>query len=313
MSVRSTVLAASVLALALLLVSSAPAKRPPPPPPPGDSGAPRAPTNLRLTVNGPYSISMAWNASTDNSSNWWYCVQRDGLGCIRVDPPQTTISFPNLLPNTTFNYSVIAIDLAGNRSGSSNTVSYTTPPDTTAPTAPTLSVTGVWPTRVSVSWTTSVDDTSQVYYTLLADGSPYLSESLGYRSALVLDRAPSTTYVFKVTVRDRYGNTAESNVVSVTTPAVTDTTPPTAPTNLRLSSESAAPEIWLDWDQSTDDTDPQSQILYDVYLNGEPEHAAIGYGETVTYCRGEGPNTIAVRAVDTSGNASALSNEIVFC
>ena len=101
--------------------------------------------------------------------------------------------------------------------------------------------------------------------------------------------------------------------MSVTTPPVTDTVPPTAPTNLRLSSESAVPEIWLDWDQSTDDTDPQSQIMYDVYLNGEPEHAAIGYGETIVYCRGEGPNTIAVRAVDTSGNESAFSNEIVFC
>lgn len=114
-------------------------------------------------------------------------------------------------------------------------------------------------------------------------------------------------------MRDYFGNTAESNVVTVTTPAVTDTTPPTVPTNLRLSSEAVAPEIWLDWDQSTDDTDPQWQIMYDVYLNGELDHAAIGYGETITYCRGEGPNTIAIRAVDTSGNASAFSNEIVFC
>ena len=30
----------------------------------------------------------------------------------------------------------------------------------------------------------------------------------------------------------------------------------------------APPEAWLDWQQSTDDTDPQSEILYDVYLNG---------------------------------------------
>jgi hypothetical protein len=89
--------------------------------------------------------------------------------------------------------------------------------------------------------------------------------------------------------------------------------PPTAPTNLRLSSESTAPEIWLDWDQSTDDTDPQSQIMYDVYLNGVPEHAAIGSGSTIVYCRGEGPNTIAIRAVDTSGNVSELSNQLVFC
>jgi hypothetical protein len=93
-----------------------------------------------------------------------------------------------------------------------------------------------------------------------------------------------------------------------------DTTPPTAPTNLRLSSESSVPEIWLDWDQSADETDPQSQILYDVYVNGEfAEHAAIGHGDTIMYCQGEGPNTIAVRAVDTSGIASVFSNTITFC
>ena len=47
-------------------------------------------------------------------------------------------------------------------------------------------------------------------------------------------------------------------------------------------------------------------------MNGVPEHAAIGYGNTIVYCRGAGPNTIVVRAVDTSGNVSAPSNEIVF-
>ena len=314
MSVRSTVLAASVLVLALVFSSAAPAKKPPPPPPPPPPSDQSGPTNLRLTVNGPYSITLAWDASTGSSSSWWYCIQRDGLGCIRVDPPQTTFTFSRLWPGTTFNYSVIAITSTGNRSASSNTVTYTTPPDTTPPSAPTLSLTGVWPTRVSVAWTTSVDDVgSQVWYTLLVNGSPYGADMIGSRSGLVLDRSPATTYVFKVTVRDYFGNTNESNVVTVTTPAVTDTTPPTTPPNLRLSSESSSPEIWLDWDQSTDDTDPQSQILYDVDVNGVPEHAAVGYGETVVYCRGEGPNTITLRAVDTSGNQSAFSNEIVFC
>ena len=309
MSVRTTVLAASVVALSLTFAAAASAWRAP-----SDRTSPTTPTNLRITASGPNSISLAWNAATDNSSNWWYCVRRDGLGCFRVDRPQTTISFTKLLPDTTFNYSVIAIDANGNRSGSSNTVSYTTGPDTAPPTAPTLSVNTVWPTRISLSWTQSTDSVSnQVWYTLLADGSPYGADLIGYRSATVLDLAPSTTHVFKVTVRDRSGNTAESNVVSVTTPAKTDNVPPTAPTNLRLSSESSPPEIWLDWDQSTDDTDPQSQIMYDVYLNGVPEHAAIGYGSTIVYCRGEGPNTIEIRAVDTSGNVSEPSNQIVFC
>ena len=312
MPVRRTVLAASVLAVALafVFVAGASAKRPPPPP--GDTG-PTAPVNLGLTVNGPNSITLAWDASKTSARNWWYCIQRDGLGCIRVDPPQTTFTFSKLWPGTTFNYSVIAITSTGKRSAPSNTVTYTTPPDTTPPSAPTLSVTGVWPVRVSVAWTTSVDDVgSQVWYTLLVDGSPYGGDMLGSRSALVLDRSPARTYEFKVTVRDFFGNTNQSNVVTVTTPAVTDSTPPTTPTNLRLSPEASSPEIWLAWDQSTDDTDPQSQILYDVYVNGEPEHVAIGYSDELVYCRDTGPNRLTVQAIDTSGNASGHSNEVVF-
>ena len=314
MSVRSTVLAGSVIALALVFSSGASAKRPqPPPPPPPSDQAPTAPTNLRLTVNGPYSVTLAWDASSTNSSNWWYCIQRDGLGCIRVDPPQTTFTFSRLWPGTTFNYSVVALTSTGKRSASSNTVSYTTPPDTTAPSAPELSLTGVWPVRVAVAWTRSVDDTGgQVWYTLLVNGVDYGANQIGFQSALVLDRTPSTTYDLQVTVRDYFGNTNQSNVVTVTTPAVTDHTPPTTPTNLRFSPETSPPELWLDWDPSTDDTDPQSLILYDVYINGVPEHALIGGTDTIVYCRDTGENRLTMQAVDSSGNKSGHSNEIVF-
>jgi hypothetical protein len=140
-----------------------------------------------------------------------------------------------------------------------------------------------------------------------------VSDEIGRRFALVMDRAPDTEYTFEVTARDFFRNTSRSNVVTVRTPPKTDFEPPSAPTNLRLSPESSQGENWLDWDQSTDNVDPQSQIEYEFFLNGH--HLGdfeIGTGEGIAYCRSEvGPTTIAVRAVDTSGNASGLSNEIV--
>jgi hypothetical protein len=314
MSLRSTAFATAVLAFALVFVSAAPARKPPPPPPtPGDKTPPTTPTILRITASSATSISLAWNASTDNSTNWWYCVQTNGAGCFRVDPPRTTFTYPSLAPDRTTTWTVIAIDAAGNRSAPSNSVTYTTPPDTSAPSpAPTLTATSVYPARISVSWSASVDNTnSQVFYGLFVDGSLF-SETIGSRAATVLHLSPSTTHEFRVTARDYYGNTAESNVLSITTPAATDTIAPTAPANLTFSSETAPPEAWLNWDQSTDDTDPQSQILYDVYLNGvRNDDGVIGYGSTVTYCRAEGPTEIVLRAVDTSGNVSAPSNQLV--
>jgi hypothetical protein len=50
-----------------------------------------------------------------------------------------------------------------------------------------------------------------------------------------------------------------------------------------------------------------------VHLNGErTDDGVVGDDETITHCRASGATTIAVRAVDTSGNASPLSNEIAF-
>ncbi len=196
MPVRRIVLASTVLVLAFVLIGGAAARKPPPPPPP--SGGPSAPTNLQLTVNGPYSITLTWSAAKSGSTNWWYCIQRDGLGCIRVDPPTTTFTFSRLLPGTTFNYSVVAIESSGKRSAPSNTVTYSTPPDTTPPSAPELSLTGVWPVRVAVAWTRSVDDTSQVWYTLLVDGVDYGANQIGFQSALVLDRVPRADHLARV-------------------------------------------------------------------------------------------------------------------
>src|SRR4051812_9614766 len=89
-------------------------------------------------------------------------------GMFRVDPPTTSFTHPALWPGTTYAFSVVTVDANGNRSGSSNTVRYTTPADVTPPSPPpVLSATAVYPMRISLTWTASKDNATQVYYTLL--------------------------------------------------------------------------------------------------------------------------------------------------
>ena len=296
--------AACVLVLALtVLVGTATGAR---------GGAPTAPTDLRVTGGTDTSVSLAWHAS--RGSNFWYCVQRGSGGCVRVDPPQTSMTWPNLPPNTTSTFSVYAIDASGHRSANSNSVTYTTPPDTTPPSpAPQLTVTSNHPTRFAVTWSGSTDNVSQVFYMLSVDGALQVDGAIGVRSMVILDRVPETTYLVKVRAADASGNFVESQTVAVTTPAVTDHEPPTAPTNLTLSPESSPPEIWTDWTQSTDNVDAQADILYDVYFNGVfVEHAALGGGSTITYCQDPGTTVVTLKAVDSSGNVSGPSNELLF-
>jgi hypothetical protein len=304
---RRLVFAALALALALVAVSAAPAKRPPPPP---SGGGGSGPTNLRITASSDYSISLAWDAAKGGSTSWWYCVVRNGEGCLRVDPPQTTLSLSRLWPGRTTTYTVVTVDVNGHRSAPSNSVTHTTPPDTTPPSpAPVVTAKAVWPTRIMVSWTQSVDDLTQTTHTLFVDGVAHTEAFLSPWTIFYLE--PSSTHTFKVTARDYFGNSVDSNILSVTTPPKTDNIAPTAPTNLQFSSETAPPELWLTWSPSTDDTDSQGLILYETYLNGVlvPD-GGVGGTNTIAYCRDVGPTTVVLRAVDTSGNRSGPSNEL---
>ena len=171
------------------------------------------------------SVSLAWDASTDNSSSFWYCVQTERR---RVHPGRPAAddgdAARSCCPSATHTFSVFAIDAAGNRSANSNTVSFTTPPDTRPPSPPpTLSVTSVSPTTVSLAWT-AVGRRHQPGVDVAVRQRQRRASSIGSgrRTSRCANLTPETTYEFQVTVRDASGNVAESNVLAVTTPAVTD-------------------------------------------------------------------------------------------
>lgn len=292
--------------IVLALVMSAPAMAGSKP-----STSSKAPSNLRVTGVGETSVSLAWDAGS-GSGTWWYCVLNGGAGCYRVDPPKTTFTHPSLTPGATYTFSVVVQSSNGNRSAPSNSVTVTIPPDTTAPTAPVLSVTKVVPTRVALTWTASKDNTGQVSQTLLLDGAPYFGPTIGLNGLTIPYLVPGSTHTFQVIARDRFGNSSSSNTETVTLPPVNDATPPSAPSNLTFSSETSPPEAWLDWTASTDNLDPQGDILYQVFVNDELASTGIGNVDDIVYCTLTGANTIKVRAMDTSGNVSAFSNELVF-
>jgi chitodextrinase len=269
--------------------------------------------NLRITASTATSVSLAWNNSTDNTSNFWYCVQTNGSGCIRVDPPRTTLTRTFSLPNRTFTFSVYAVDAAGNRSANSNSVSFTTPPDTTPPSpAPVISVTQLFPTRVVLTWPQPVDDFStQVYWTLFMNGSVLgYPDRLGPPTETLLTLSPETTYTFQVSVRDRDGNTVTGPPLVVTTPAANDGQAPTAPTNLRVSSPDGL-DLRLFWNESTDNADPPSAIRYEVFLDGVRRATILGTNGWMS-CESADPVEIFVQAVDTSGTVSPPSNTVLF-
>jgi len=277
-----------------------------------DRTPPTKPSNLRVTSVTSYQVLLAWNPSTDNSGIFSYRVVMSNGGTYTVPQTQTTFT-AFVAPIGTYSFYVYAVDGAGNKSLKSNTVSVTPPPDTTAPTAPVLSVTGVNSTEVSLAWTASTDDGPYLFYEVFVNGSSAV-DARQNQFAVVHGLTPETTYQITVKARDLYGPpnvSAPSNVVTVTTSAVggEDTQPPSAPGNLHgWDAGDGAREINLFWTQSVDNQTPQASIVYEVYQNGVLDHTITGAGRTILYATQAGANVFTVIAVDEAGNQSEPAN-----
>ena len=83
-----------------------------------DTSAPTTPTGVTATAVSPSQINVAWTASADNVGVVGYTVYRDGVAVITA--PGTTFSDTGRQPATTYQYSVAAVDGAGNASPASS-------------------------------------------------------------------------------------------------------------------------------------------------------------------------------------------------
>jgi hypothetical protein len=295
---------AAILVLLLSIFSTSPALAA------GDRTPPTKPANLRVTSLTSYRLSLAWNPSADNSGSFSYKVVISDGATYTVPQTQTTFNY-FVAPIGTYSVYVYAVDGAGNKSAKSNTVSATPPPDTTAPTPPVVSLSGVNPTEISLSWTASTDDGPYLFYQVFVNGVANVDAGTN-RTAVVHGLSPQTSYQITVKARDLYGAarpnvSAPSNVLTVTTSAVsaTDTEPPTSPGNLNgYVVDDGAREVNLFWIQSFDNQTPQASIAYEVYLNGVLDDTTC-CDRAILYATHGGENTFTVVAVDDAGNRSA--------
>lgn len=136
-----------------------------------DTQAPTTATGLTVSETTSSSISLAWNASTDNVGVTSYNVYMNGSLKTTVSSTSATIS--GLSASTTYSFYIVAKDAAGNSSANSSTVSGTTsgtvtPPTNcvnetfeTIPTASTSSyLTRTW-TNGGITWTATDARTDQ--------------------------------------------------------------------------------------------------------------------------------------------------------
>jgi hypothetical protein len=81
------------------------------------------------------------------------------------------------------------------------------------------------------------------------------------------------------------------------------------PTNLHLVRDDSCAEVWLGWNEATDNSDNQGNIEYEIYVNGvlSPLPVSAGVDFDFVYGTNHGDNIFTVKAVDRSGNSSDAS------
>ncbi|MGB0385128.1 MAG: DNRLRE domain-containing protein [Ardenticatenaceae bacterium] len=93
---------------------------------PADTTAPSAPPNLAAPSNPNGEVLLTWDAAIDNTGVLSYTIYRDGVELDTIAGPFLTYTDHTALLDTSYSYTMDAVDAAGNRSPLSNALNLTT-------------------------------------------------------------------------------------------------------------------------------------------------------------------------------------------
>ena len=266
-----------------------------------DLTPPLQPTNLQAVAPSQTLVRLTWTAPTDNVAVVSYRVLRQGV--VVGTSPAATFDDAGVVAGTSYSYTVVALDAAGNASPPSAEVAVTTPPstaDVTPPLMPTGVAVGlVGPTHARVTWDhPTPDNVGVVAYRVMRNSQNFATvPAPPFDDASLLE---GPTYRYAIIALDAAGNASPQSVsVPVTTP---DPYPPEAPTNLQATIQGTL--VKLTWTAAVDNfAIGHYRVFRDGVLVGQPGTPAYNDANAApqtTY-------TYTVQAFDPQGNSSGLS------
>ncbi|MCF7809979.1 fibronectin type III domain-containing protein [bacterium] len=275
------------------------------------------PTNLMAVADSVIftTISLTWEDLSEKETG--YLIQRK-LGSrgvyedvIELDADVVEYVDEGLEQNTTYYYHVRAmIDSVGslwsNEAAANTTVLTPRPPTDLVAIAQTAH-------SIRLTWSDNSlnNDGFLVERSLMQDEGWELADSLIFENVQSYSNAglsDNTTYYFRITAYNSYGNSAYTNVASATTPSG----PPNAPTNL-ISDGATYEVINIAWDDNSDD---ESYFQLQRKVGGAQlwnDHARIESDLSVYADTDVMMNTeyhYRIKAVNNAGS-SAYSNELI--
>ncbi|AHG19437.1 fibronectin [Chania multitudinisentens RB-25] len=184
----------------------------------GGGEQPQPPRGLRITEVNSHTISLAWEASVSNVSH--YLIYRNGSFIAQ----STGLNFTDsgLQADTTFEYSVRAVNHAGNESALSASVSARTLPENNYENPPTPPVNlhsmGETENSISLMWGPSTSSNGIMGYLIYRDDIEIARVQPSQLTFLDTGLQPNTGYYYFVIAQDNQGRiSAQSNILHVKT------------------------------------------------------------------------------------------------
>jgi hypothetical protein len=171
---------------------------------PTDRIAPTAPGSFTVEGRWTTAVSLRWSPASDNRGIAGYRIWRDGTLVTTTSATATTYSDAGLQPDTSYAYTIRAVDTSGNL-GPSATLTVTTKPIDRPPSAPVASIETQNSQWATLTWTASIDDRGVTSYRVLRDGAVFMTTASNVLEA----RVPQDGAAYTVVAVDTAGQTSD--------------------------------------------------------------------------------------------------------
>ena len=267
-----------------------------------DETPPTVPASVRAVSAGATSLTIAWEASSDNVGVSGYGLYSNATRVATTDA--TSYMFTGLQCGRSYMLSVDAYDNAENRSARATIESATSPcPDSQPPSIPTgLAQTARSETSITLTWNASTDNISVVGYGIYQGGVRVATTASTAFSLGGL--ACGETHTLGLDAYDAAANRSAQASVVVSTSACQphdgDNQPPSVPQGMRFSGKSQT-SVSLVWNASTDDVGVAG---YHLYRNGVRVTSSQSLSHVFTGLTCGTSYTFGLEAYDAAGNVS---------
>lgn len=243
-------------------------------------------SNIQASAINEGQVDLTWSAASDDvttdPSNIAYDIYWAAGGPPSFGSPNATVigststSVTGLNASTSYNFSVRARDLAGNRTQNIDSANAVTPADNTAPSGGevnNLSATGC--TQILIQWDEANDlgtALANMNYDICVGDLASCGGTAFSTTTTVVGTTSTTinvssagTYYVKVRARDTSNNSNTNNTSLNVNTGTQDAGDPTEPPTLSLTTDTSAPDlINLDWTGSTDTCYAANTLDYEI-------------------------------------------------